>query len=63
MNVCSRCHEVKAKGKRDGINFVCSDCLSKEASVRSQMNRREVQEDGRVKYHCGHIVVIPEVLN
>jgi hypothetical protein len=62
MNVCARCHEVAEKGKQQGRNFVCQSCLTKESLARSSVDRREVLPDGSVKYHCGNIVAIPEVL-
>lgn len=60
MNVCCRCYEVKEKGRREGLNFTCDGCLAIERTAASQMNRREKLADGRVKYPCGHVMVVPE---
>lgn len=60
MNLCSRCHELSDKGIWQGMNFVCGKCLQKEATIASQIDRRVTLPDGRIKYPCGHIMVIPK---
>lgn len=60
MNVCKICGEWKKRGKRQGLNFTCSDCLAKiNANSRKLGDRRERLPDGRIRYPYGNVIALP----